>query len=371
MADRDDIRRYRHNYREEVDGAALYRAMSDVEESDELATVYRELADVEARHAEFWARRLEEAGHPVRSTRPSARARLLCWMAKRFGAGVLVGMVADAESGGRQMYDDQPETEATTMRSDERSHAFLLGQIRGGVRGASLVRLESRHRAPGGNALRAAVLGANDGLLSNLSLVLGVAGSGVDSSAVLVAGTAGLLAGAFSMALGEWVSVQSSRELTERQLGLEAEEIAALPDEELEELRLIYQARGLPEDDAYLLAKRLLDDPENALDVMAREELGIDPDERGGSPWIAASSSFFLFSIGAFVPVWPFLVFGAETGVVVSAVAGAVGLFALGAATALFTGRNAIWVGARQMLLGLIAAAVTFGLGAALGAAVD
>jgi VIT1/CCC1 family predicted Fe2+/Mn2+ transporter len=214
------------------------------------------------------------------------------------------------------------------------------------------------------------VLGANDGLLSNLSLVTGVAGSGLGGSVVLVVGLAGLLAGAFSMALGEWVSVQSSRELVERQLAIEADEIATLPDEEVEELRLIYQARGLPEDEARTVAKRLLDDPDNALEVMAREELGLDPDERGGNPWTAALISFLLFTVGAIVPVLPFIWLAGLPGALAAAVAGGVGLFALGAATTLFTGRGPLRAGLRQMLLGLAAATVTYGVGTLLGVAI-
>ncbi|MFC5995111.1 VIT1/CCC1 transporter family protein [Pseudonocardia hispaniensis] len=365
-----DLRRYRRNHQDEIDGAALYRAMAEAEESPELAQVYRNLADVEERHARFWAERLARAGRPVRDDRPTPRTRLLIWLAGRFGAGILVPTVTRSEVAGRAMYDDQPEAAKTSMRRDERSHAFLLGQIRGGVPGPALARFEGRHRTPGGNALRAAVLGANDGLLSNLSLVVGVAGSGVAASTVMITGLAGLLAGAFSMALGEWVSVQSSRELVERQLELEADEIASLPEEEIEELRLIYQARGLPEEEAYSVAKQVMDDPDIALDTLAREELGIDPDERGGNPWTAALTSFGLFAIGAVIPVLPFFWLGTWPGVLVSAAAGAVGLFALGAATTLFTGRGMLRSGLRQTALGLIAAAATYGLGTLLGVAV-
>ncbi|MGH3979091.1 MAG: VIT1/CCC1 transporter family protein [Pseudonocardiaceae bacterium] len=370
MARDRDVQRYRRNYRDEIDGAALYRAMAESEDSAELAKVYRQLGGIEQRHAGFWAERIRSAGAPVPSARPSARARLLGWLARRFGAGVVVPVVARAERAGRTMYDDQPEAAATSMPGDERSHAFLLGQIRGGVPGSSIARLEGRHRTPGGNAVRAAVLGANDGLLSNLSLVAGVAGAGLSGAAVLLTGLAGLLAGAFSMALGEWVSVQSSRELVERQLAIEADEIAALPDEEVEELRLIYMARGLPEDEAYTVAKRLLDDPDHALDTMAREELGLDPGERGGNPWTAALTSFLLFAIGALVPVLPFVWLDATPGVVVSAVAGGAGLFALGAAITLFTGRSALRSGLRQTVLGLAAAGVTFALGHLFGVVV-
>lgn len=365
-----DVQRWRRNFRDEVDGAAIYRAMADGEPNAELAEVYNRLGAAEAQHAKFWADRLRRHGTTVPPERPTVRARVLGLLARRFGAAVVVPTVARAERLGQTMYDDQTEVAGTSLPADERSHAFLLGQIRSGVPGSSLNRLEGRHRTPGGNAVRAAVLGANDGLLSNLSLVTGVAGSGLAGSVVLVVGLAGLLAGAFSMALGEWISVQSSRELVERQLAIEADEIATLPDEEVEELRLIYQARGLPEEQAREVAKRLLDDPDNALDVMAREELGLDPDERGGNPWAAALASFGLFAVGALVPVLPFFWLDGRTGAVVAAAAGGLGLFALGAAITLFTGRNPLRSGLRQMLLGLAAAAVTYGVGALLGVAV-
>jgi VIT1/CCC1 family predicted Fe2+/Mn2+ transporter len=367
MSDRSDAARWRSNLRDEVDGAAVYRAMADGEPNAELAEVYRRLGAVEARHAGFWADRLREHGLRVPPERPSARARVLALLARRFGASVVVPSVARTERVGRAMYDEQPEAAGTSMPLDERSHAFLLGQIHGGVPGGSLKRLEGRHRTPGGNAVRAAVLGANDGLLSTLSLVTGVAGSGLAGSVVLLVGLAGLLAGAFSMALGEWVSVQSARELAVRQLAIEAEEIAALPEEEVEELRLIYQARGLPPDEAYTVAKRLLDDPDQALEVMAREELGIDPEDRGGNPWTAAGASFLLFAVGAVVPVLPFVWLDGRAGAVVAAVAGGLGLFVLGAATTLFTGRGPVRAGIRQAVLGLAAAAVTYGIGALLG----
>lgn len=369
-ASRADVKRWRENFRDEIDGAALYRAMADAEPSEELAEVYRRLGEIEAEHAGFWAERLRGRSAEVPPARPSLRARTLMLLARRFGAAVLVPTVARTERLGMHIYDDQVETVGTSLAADERSHAFLLGEISGGVSGSSLNRFEGRHRTPGGNAMRAAVLGANDGLLSNLSLVIGVAGSGVAGATVLVVGLAGLLAGAFSMALGEWVSVQSARELAERQLAVEAEEIAAMPEEEVEELRLIYQARGLPEDEAYTVAKRLLDDPDSALEVMAKEELGIDPDDRGGNPWTAAITSFVLFAAGAVLPVLPFVWLSGIAGVLTAAVIGGIGLFLLGAATTLFTGRGVLRSGLRQTALGLAAAAVTYGVGAALGVAI-
>ena len=370
-----DPDRYRENWQEEVDGAYVYLALADVETSPELAEVYRRLAAVEERHAGFWRQRLEDAGQPTDPPRPTRRARILAWMARRFGAGVVLPVMADDEHRGQTMYDEQAETRGTGMAADERSHARVLRTMRGnGLEGTAIARFEGRHRSIGGNALRAAVLGANDGLVSNLSLVMGVAGAVAGAElapdTIVLSGVAGLLAGSFSMAMGEWVSVQSSRESSERQLRVEADEIEAFPDEELEELRLIYQAKGLPEDEARNVAERLLSDDSTILDVMAREELGIDPDEMGGSPWQAAITSFVLFGFGAIVPVVPFVILSGLAAVAVSVAASAVGLFALGAATTLFTGRSVTFTGARQVGIGLAAAAVTYGVGTLFGVSV-
>src|SRR5262249_8289587 len=156
--------------------------------------------------------------------------------------------------------------------------------------------IEGRHRTVGGNALRAAVLGANDGLTSNLSLVMGVAGATVDGGTIVLTGLAGLLAGACSMALGEWVSVTSARELAQRELGIEKSEVEQNPTEEREELQLIYEAKGLAAQEADRLSRAVMKDERTALDTLSREELGIDPDDLGGSPWTAAITSFLLFT---------------------------------------------------------------------------
>ncbi len=216
--------------------------------------------------------------------------------------------------------------------------------------------------------MRAAVLGANDGLVSNLSLVMGVAGAELVGNAILVTGLAGLLAGAFSMALGEWLSVQSSRELYQRQIEIERSEIARSPAEEAEELALIYQAKGLDEAQARATANRIMSDRDNALETLSREELGIDPAELGGSAWEAAITSFFLFAVGAILPVVPFAFFSGYTAVAVSVLLSTLGLFAIGAGITLFTGRTIAYSGTRQVVFGLAAAAVTFIIGRLIGA---
>jgi VIT1/CCC1 family predicted Fe2+/Mn2+ transporter len=243
----------------------------------------------------------------------------------------------------------------------------ITRSLHGGLEGAAVAQLEGRHRATGGNALRAAVLGANDGLVSNLSLVMGVAGAEMNNQLLVITGLAGLLAGASSMALGEWLSVQSSRELYQHQIAIEKQELLMAPEEEEAELALIYQAKGLAEPEAQALAKQLMANPASALDTLSREELGVDPEELGGSAWQAAGTSFVLFAIGAIIPVAPYFFLSGITGVGVSLALSAVGLFVLGAAITLMTGRSVLFSGTRQVIFGLIAAAVTFGVGRLIG----
>jgi len=247
----------------------------------------------------------------------------------------------------RSVAETSTRRSATPPEHDERAHAPL--------------------RRVGGNALRAAVLGANDGLVSNLALVMGVAGADLSGQAILITGVAGLLAGAGSMALGEWVSVQSSRELFARQLEIEAEEIRNTPQEETEELVEIYRAKGLEDHEARLVSARIMQDGDLALRTMAAEELGIDPRDLGGSAWVAAGTSFALFAAGAVIPVIPFTFLDVAPGIVVSLVLSGLGLLGLGAGISWFTGRGPVRTGIRQLVLGLAAAGLTFVVGRILG----
>ncbi|HYA00195.1 MAG TPA: VIT1/CCC1 transporter family protein [Candidatus Binatia bacterium] len=366
-----DEGRYRANRQGELDSALVYRAMAAAERDRRLAIVYLQLAEVEERHLDFWEEQLRAIGKDPGVRRPSWRARAMALLARRFGAWLVVPTVATLERADQTGYDSQPETAGTGMRDDERSHARVLRYIAGGsprgVAGETLARLEGRHRAPGGNSLRAAVLGANDGLTSNLALVMGVAGAGLPGGAILISGLTGLLAGASSMALGEWISVQSARELYTRQVRTEAAELNTVPDEEREELALIYQAKGLPAEEAAEVADRLMADHQTALDTMVREELGLDPGELGGSPVTAASSSFLLFAMGAVLPLIPFFAVSGGLAVGLAIGCAAVGLFAIGALITLLTGRSAMFSGSRQLVFGLLAAGVTFGIGRLIG----
>jgi vacuolar iron transporter family protein len=220
-------------------------------------------------------------------------------------------------------------------------------------------------------ALRAAIFGMNDGLVSNLSLIFGVAGSGVSGEVVVIAGFAGLLAGAFSMGAGEYVSMKVQREVYEQLIHREAHEIATQPEEELRELAQIYRSKGIRPETAERIAEELMNDPQVALETHAREELGIDMEEGLGSPWAAAGSSFVMFSLGAIVPLLPFLFTSGDTAVAVSAGLSAVTLFAVGSAMTVLTGRGVLFSGARMLAIGAVAAAITYGVGTLLGFAVS
>ncbi|TAN39171.1 MAG: rubrerythrin family protein [Verrucomicrobia bacterium] len=369
MSTREDIFRWQQSLAAERNAAALYQAIADAEPQSAAAQLYLKLADTERRHAAHWEQKLQAAGIAVSPVRLQWRTRVLSWLARRFGAGFVLPTLAEIERDAGAEYAGDADRVVQGMARDERGHARMFRALAEGNQLASgeVARLEGRHRATGGNALRAAVLGANDGLLSNFSLIMGVAGAQVASGTIVVTGMAGLVAGACSMALGEWLSVQSARELYGHQIKIEANELAETPEEEKEELALIYQAKGLPAAEARRLADHLLSDPTQALDTLAREELGIDPKELGGSAWEAAGASFLLFAVGAVLPLLPFFFTHGMSGVLWSAGASAAGLFTLGAAITLMTGRSALWSGLRQVLIGLAAAALTYGLGRLVG----
>ncbi len=373
MAHTKDNSRYLVNLQKEIDGAFLYGILAGSEKQPKMAELYQRLATSEEKHAAAWEKRLKDAGIKLPSYKPSGRARILGALAKRFGPQFVLPTITSNEQADSLAYDNQPEAETNGMSADEKSHARLLtmvGSGKSGLSGGTVAQMEGRHRIGGGNALRAAVLGANDGLVSVLSLTMGAAGANLPGHGVLITGIAGLLAGASSMALGEWLSVQSSRELYQRQIAIEAEEIATHPEEEQEELALIYQAKGLPIERARELAAHITADKDNLLDTLAREELGINPKELGGSPWEAAITSFFLFASGAFIPLFPYIFLHGPTAVILSLAVGALALFLTGAAITLMTGKS-VWVsGLRQVLIGILAAALVFGVGRLIGVSI-
>ena len=225
----------------------------------------------------------------------------------------------------------------------------------------------------GGNAqsgmLRAAVFGVNDGLVSNLSLVMGIAGASADSKFVLLAGIAGLLAGAFSMGAGEYVSMRVQREVFEKLIAVEKRELSSLPEEERIELQSIYEGKGIPADQAARLAETIMADEKLALETHVREELGLNPDELG-SPWGAAASSFFAFVGGAIIPVLPYIFSSGNFAFMTSILLSGIGLLAVGAMLSLATGKNVILSGLRMLGIGGLAAAVTYLVGYLLGVSI-
>lgn len=357
------------NWNDERNSALIYQALTDAEKDERIAEVYQRMIVVELRHADKWVGMLKEGGETMPDFRPAFRTRFLIQLSKWFGASAILPSVQAMEQNGSKSYSMQKDSKGLVR--EEQSHAFLINQItstmRGGFEGGALAQLEGRHRATGGNALRAAVLGANDGLVSNLSLVMGVAGAALSSRSILITGIAGLLAGSCSMALGEWLSVQSSRELFAHQIKIETSEIESNPEEEVEELALIYEARGLKQEQAKVLASQIMLNKEYAVQTLAREELGVNPDELGGSAWEAAITSFFLFALGATIPVSPFIFTTGANAVTISIALSTVGLFILGAVISFFTGRSPIYSGIRMVIFSLLAAAITFGIGRLIG----
>jgi vacuolar iron transporter family protein len=370
MAVKSDIERYRTNYLAEQEGSELYQSLSKTEKDPHLAELYRRMAETEQRHASIWADYLRKAGEPVPTYTNGWRIRMIIWLAKRFGVNSVLPMVSSMESGASHDYDTQPEARAAGMPKDERSHERLFRSVEitgGGVAGPALARFEGRHRGTGGNALRAAVLGASDGLITNLSLVMGVAGANLPGRTILFTGLAGMLAGALSMSIGEWLSVQSARELYTHQIAVESQELLEMPEEEREELALIYEAKGIDRETANRMAERIMGQGDAALDTLVREELGIDPEELGGSAWTASIMSFVLFAIGAIIPVIPFAFGSGTVAVLSSLLLGILGLFIVGVGITLTTGAPLLKSAGRQILLGLAAAAITFGLGSLVG----
>jgi VIT1/CCC1 family predicted Fe2+/Mn2+ transporter len=366
----DDIQRFRANLIDELNGAALYNALAAAERDANRRDIFLQLAAAETRHARFWRDKLAAAGVTDVPFAPTLRTRVLSALARRFGPRFVLPTVAAAEFNDRGKYLSQPD--AQSISAEERGHAAVVEAIAGPAHRASTLgqeigRAEPWHRSASGNNLRAAVLGANDGLVSNFCLMMGVAGAGTPTRTILLTGVAGLVAGACSMALGEWLSVANARELATLQLAREREEIEQTPEAEQHELALILQAKGVSKAEAQRAAAQIMQDKEGALDTLAREELGIDPTELGGNPWTAAGTSFALFAAGAAFPILPYAWSGGMSALVMSAGLCAVVLAAIGLLTSLFNGRSPSYSALRQVAFGCTAAAVTFGVGRLLG----
>lgn len=356
------------NIQIEIDAWFLYQKLSENEEDPILVDVFKQMSEIELSHAIAFAK--ENKVDSTQICKPSWRAKTINRIGKIFGYDYVLGTLMDTEKSLADAVVSQKRKNKVPVVGNEDSHVKILRSILDNdtrIAGSQLSRFEKRHRSVGGNAIRAAVLGGNDGLVSNFSLVMGIAGATVAQTGVLLAGIAGLLAGALSMALGEWISVKSSQELYENQMQLEMDELETNPEGERKELKLIYMAKGIPEDQAIKIVDELMKDKNLAHQVLVKEELGINAEELKGSAIEAALSSFLLFAIGAIIPVLPFMFLSGYQAIVLSTLLSAIGLFLIGAAITLFTGRNVWFSGFRQVIFGLAAAAVTFGIGKLIG----
>lgn len=356
----------------EIDAAFLYAYLSKIEKNELLSTVYAKLSDIETQHAVSFRDSFKQ--YPSLPHAPSTRAKILAFLAKYMGPQLILSTLIDLEKSIALSHVKEKEKLGISYTGHENNHARILTELqrqsKRGAEGSLLSQVEGRHNGIGGNALRAAVLGANDGLVSILSLVMGAAGATISSRDILIVGFAGLLAGAISMALGEWLSVQSSRELYERQIAIEAAELEAAPEQEAIELALIYQAKGFSKEEAEKMSQHLMQHPEKALDTLVREELGVDSEGLGGSAWEAAFTSFLLFAVGAIIPVLPFMFLSGMTAVYCSLLASTLGLFGIGAAITLLTGYSVLYSGLRQVIFGWAAAGVTYTIGHFLGVSI-
>ncbi len=334
------------SWKSEKQSAYLYALLALKEKSSPFEKLFSKLGEEAESQAKIWEEKIKKEGKKLPTYSPGFRARLVGALLKKFGPHPLRLILPAMKIRGMSAYSSAPPGHPHHTRVDQigRKH-----------RGTSV----------GGN-LRAAVFGINDGLVSNTSLILGIAGASSDHFMIVLTGIAGLLAGAFSMAAGEFISVKSQREMFEHQIDLEKEELKEYPEEEAQELALIYEAKGLKPEEAKDLATKLISNPERALDTLAREELGLNMEELG-SPLGATLSSFFSFAAGALIPLLPFLIWKGTASLKLTLAFASIALFLVGTTLSLFTGRRGIYSGLRMLIIGAIAGAATYFIGKWLG----
>ncbi len=360
------VNRYKLFFKNEMEAMALYQALSEVERDPKRADAFMRLAKAEQRHAARWAKMLNYEDSVLETAKPGMRIWVFKTAARIFGTSRVVPILIMGESQDIKAYAQEPDTREIVK--DEREHSQtlrMLGNVKKGDDNG--IREDSPTWGSSSGSLRAAVLGVNDGLVSNFSLVMGIAGGSDQKSFVLLAGITGLLAGAFSMAAGEYVSMRSQKDMLERQIQMEREELEQFPEEEEYELSRIYMAKGFTSDEAKIIAKRVISNPKVAIDTMAHEEMGMNLKELG-SPWGAAASSSIAFSLGALVPIFPYVL--GIGGAVLSAILSAVALLTVGGALSWTAGKSFTWGAIRMLLAGGAAATVTFLIGNLIGVSI-
>src|SRR5215472_2483973 len=361
--DRHEQARIQLNWNDERDSAALYGALASIERNPRLVRVFTKLADSEREHSEYWEARLRDQGQVVPKFRPSLRTRMLILLARQFGVAFVVPSIATRELADRDRYSIQEDASNAGLTEGERGHAAVMRRV--AAYGTGIDELDAMTTAASGdvgNKLRAAVLGANDGLSSNFCLLMGVTGGGVATSTIILTGVAGLVAGACSMALGEWLSVTNAREMVASQV--DAGHALRAETWKREQLALIYEAGGLSEDDAQRAADRVIARDPDALRALKGEERAIAVmGTAGNNPLSAATYSFVLFATGACIPLLPFLITTRANAVVASAVVSVLALFMIGLLTSFFNRRPPLFSALRQVGIGAAAAAVTYAVG--------
>ena len=362
-----DHQRYRRYLKNELEAVQLYRDLAGVEKNEERAGLFRRLAQAEMRHVRIWSRKLGLEDQSPDDYRRTLRVIVLRTVARVLGTRAVMPMILKSEAADASTYREDPE--ATNIVQEEIEHFNVLGRLAGRPDHTQILSLERRHYSGTVN-VRAGVLGFNDGLLSNLSLVMGVAGATSDPNFIVIAGISGLLAGAFSMAAGEYVSVRAQRDVYEREIEVERAELEEMPKEEMQELAFIYQRKGFTRQEARAVAERIISNPEVALATLAREELGLDPSQLG-YPWMAAISSFLAFGLGAVIPLLPNLFTEGLLALMLTIAVSGVATVGIGVLLGIITGKNPLWGGGRMLLAGTIAAGVTYGIGSAIGISLE
>lgn len=355
--------RYLGYLKNEIEAVELYNNMAAIEKDGERAKLFLGLAEAETRHVRVWSRKLGINDPFSSMSGRSLRVKVLSTVARLFGTRAVMPLILRSEVADVDSYREDPE--ANVIVQDEVEHFEVLGRLAGRTDYVQIISLERRHYSGTVN-VRAGVLGFNDGLLSNFSLVMGVFGATSDSTFIVLAGVSGLLAGAFSMAAGEYISVRAQRDVYERELEVERAELEEVPAEEQQELALIFQQKGFTREEAKSVAERIIANPEIALETLSKEELGLDPSKLG-SPWIAAVSSFLAFGLGALIPLLPH--FFVDTNLAVGITIGLSGsaTVAVGILLGIITGKNPVWGGGRMLMVGAGAAAITYSIGLIVG----
>lgn len=362
-------KQYKDYLNAELEAAATYQAMADVEKDTARSAIFLKLVDAELRHAKRWAEKLSLDPNDIRVPKKNIKISVLTKAAEILGTNRVIPWLLKGEDQDIIAYEADPEAQDIAL--EEREHAEVLRTMPLDRPAFSIMSSEIGHRFSGtGDNIRPIVMGVNDGLVSNFTLVMGVAGGTDNAGFVMLAGISGLLAGACSMAAGEYISVRSQRDLYEYQIGIEAAELEEFPEDERDELILIYELKGLSHEDASNIADKIMMDPKVTLDTMAREELGLDPD-RLGSPVGAATSSFTAFFVGALIPILPYLLGIGSRTLILSAILSITALAIVGSAISIISGKN-MWVGAvRMMAVGGVAATITFIIGNLVGVTIS